>query len=484
MTEKKNGNLAIVKKSEEKEPKKKRRDWSAMGTDDWIDWLYELGGGRRLLREESVKARLQFQYELMMEIFFDWKYVEDAFYSKYPRKNGTMNAVATSMEPEKVVNLQVEEKVSEESVEEKTDEVLTSGTADEKPAAEKMELMVVEVVESEGQEMEATAVAKETDEQTMEDLVMEEQADVTETVEEAENSADSTEVVVEAVESNEGVENESEKAVEESLTEELFTEGEISKEQLTGEQLTEERLSEEQPTGGQSPEEPRTDERPVKEQAINTGDGREIRKRKRWTAEECLEYLSMLRKRLGRDATQADIHRAARELHGPAYPSLKSRLGEKPGWPKLVDEWEAKQAGIVDEKEEATVVEGNADAQEVERTEVERTEVAENDAEEQKVMSEASPDEKSWTEAAFDESEKAHDMKQKDVLEDFVEANAGSVAEKPESFESEVKPVVNKTETEENDGSETLAVVIHGLSIDLTLCGKRMTVQLSFGPPS
>ena len=51
-------------------------------TDDWLEWLYKVCNGK-LVREESIKERCPKQYEMIMNLFYDWNYVVDAFHERF-----------------------------------------------------------------------------------------------------------------------------------------------------------------------------------------------------------------------------------------------------------------------------------------------------------------------------------------------------------------------------------------------------------------
>lgn len=453
---------------------RKKRNWQSMTTDDWIEWLYEIGCGR-LPREETVRSRLRFQYDMLMELFNDWKYVEDAFFSKYPRKahgswpNGGLKVVAGTKEVKNesvsTVETAVEPKAPEKEVDRtedgcnvtedamKTDEMKEAvGVAKNLPA-NSGNSVAVDVVDS---EVENTEVA----ESRFAEIKEEEggsdaEGDAGKTPgtepEKAGNIAESFET---------GADVESGYMAEELVKAKTDAVGDMTPFSENGEfnsaaETRAEKTATDSDTAPpwflQAESDGASGENA---EGVVAGDHKS-QKRRKWSREACLEFLAQARQRLGRDATQPDINALAREMNGPSYHSIAVCLGNsKKLWPKLVDEWVAQKSQVGVQVD--TVVQGTENTQ-------------------SELKEQSNPKEN--VEAKGRNAERAYSSEPKA----WVEQMQASRAEAVSAVGLEINPVVNKTETEDKSTIEEVSLVIHGLEINCSLGDKRMKLKVSFG---
>lgn len=478
---------------------RRKWNWQNMTTDDWVEWLYEVGCSR-LPREETVRNRLRFQYDMLIELFNDWRYVEDAFFGKYPRKarsswlNGEskvakgpkeMKAGPVSMVgaagglkmPEmEVVKVESACNVTEDAVKaDEAKEVATS--AAENLSANTSNNAIADVLGSEVEDTEA--VESRLSEVEEDEKISDAEGDVSKT---PKTEPEEIEDTVESLRA--GRDNDSSHTMEESLEVEVDVAEDMAGLSEDGGSKNSEVIKAEDSLPFRTADSRETDQMEKAatipditapwflraepnvgssaNEEVSVTDNCEPQRRRRWSREACLEFLVQARQRLGRDATQPEINTLAREMYGPSYHSIAMCLGSKKIWPKLIDEWIARKGW--GETQIDSELQNGAEVQSMENTQSEPE--RQSDPKENKEID----DQKN--------TEKADSSELRAWVERTQAVKAGAVS----VVGFEINPVVEKTKTEDERAIEEISLTIHGLEVDFSLGDRRMRLKVNFGP--
>lgn len=344
--------------------------------EEWLDWLYRMGGGK-LLREESFSNNRREQYDLIMEVFGDWQSVQKAF-AAYKQSR----AAAEAKESKNGELPSVKEMLKQVPV---ADSKAPAHTDDEL-----LELAVQECAKRGKMPADFRWMSSAP-------LDFEELVKVL-----GDGSWDSAKWKIERAWKK--YEEEQEQLKKGSSEEVKATE--------VGKPVAEDESTSVAEEESAQPEEKKTRRAPRK-----------------WSKEECVEFLQTVYDKLGKLPNQIELNRWIAELSGPSYAVILNRLGKKDGW-------------------EALLKRPNTD-------ETQR-ETEESKAEETQVMAEPE----------LAEPEVEDEIEKED--EPGIETEAVTTHEK----QTAVKP----------EKVQEIAVVLHAAEIDLTVNGTRTRIHVEFKP--
>lgn len=348
--------------------------------EEWLDWLY-LNGGGKLLREESFSNNRREQYDLIMEVFGNWESVQKAF-AAY--KQSRVAAEAKEAKNEELPS--VKEMLKQVPV---ADSKAPAHTPDEL-----LELAVQECVKQGKMPADFRWMSSAT--LDFEDLVK-----VL-----GEGSWDSARWKIERAWKK--YEEEQERSEKEAPEEVKATE--------VGEPVVEDESTFAAEEESAQPEEKKIRRAPRK-----------------WSKEECVEFLQTVYDKLGKLPNQIELNRWIAELSGPSYAVILNRLGKKDGWEALLK---------------------RPDTDETQR------ETEESKAEETQVMPEPELAEPEVEDEDEDEIEKEDEP---GIETEVVTAHEEQTAVEPEKVQE-------------------IAVVLHAAEIDLTVNGTRTRIHVEFKP--